>query len=71
MIVEVKGVMRCKAGIGRMVCSPYVGGRAPGWVWKESRVLWRGGGLMVIGGVDVDADADMLGLGSYDEVCGM
>ena len=24
---------------------------------------------MVIGGVDVDADADMLDLGSYDEVC--
>ena len=26
---------------------------------------------MVTGGVDVDADADMLGLGSYDEVCRM
>ena len=27
--------------------------------------------LMIIGGVDVDADAEMLGLGSYDEVCRM
>ena len=30
MIVEVKGVMRCEAGMGRMVCSPYVGGRRLG-----------------------------------------
>ena len=40
-------------------------------MWKENSVLWRGGALMVIGGVDVDADADMLGLGSYDEVGGI
>ena len=57
--------------MGKMMCSRDVGGRTPGWVWKKSRVLWGGGALMVIGGVDVDADADMLGLGSYDEVGGM
>ena len=34
-------------------------------------MLRRGGALMIIGGVDVNADADMLGLGSYDEVCRM
>ena len=48
--------------MGRMVCSPYVG---------AGRLGGCGRALMVIGGVDVDADADMLGLGSYDEVCGM
>ena len=34
MIIEVKGVMRCEAGMGRMVCSPYIGGQGA-WVGVE------------------------------------